>query len=43
MLGIILAGAALGTATLAILKDRKAPQAAPVRVKTKDETHADHR
>jgi len=43
MLGIILAGAALGAASLVILKDRRAPKAVPVRVKTKDETHADYR
>jgi hypothetical protein len=43
MVGVILAGIALGAATLVILKGRKSPQAQPVRVKDKDRTHAQDR
>ncbi len=43
MLPAILAGAILGAATLIILKGRSEPRPQPVRVKTKDTTHAqDH-
>jgi hypothetical protein len=40
MIGAILAGIALGAATLVILKGRKGPQPQPVRVKTKDRKNA---
>jgi hypothetical protein len=36
MIGAILAGIALGAATLVILKGRKRPQPQPVRVKSGD-------